>query len=647
MTCKNCLSPLAVLVVTFLMASSAPAESPVNDSPEIGTIFRSIETSERGFTDGWSFSRLTGEAEVYFPVSDALISAELVLDIAQSKVRDSQRSLRILAGDVVIYATDPDLLGTRDQLRIPIDPTMAEGDFLRIRVQYSGALSDDICVDERASGDFFRILPSSRLLMDMDEEALVRTEEVLRLQPEPMTVLLSEKAEYPANVLAAALRAATIFGAERGFVNYRDFLVESEKYWESGIISIDSATENAANVRSALRAELFSGLPGVSISGREPQDALELLRGNWAPVAGSDAVSIKKSSRTPQTEDSLSFAELGFDVRPFMSSGNSLHDFNFDIASVPAGQRIASISLVYTIAQDARAEGATIAMYLNDRLIGSQLVRDGERNRFEAELPEGLVARNNQLRVQILRPVVEGKCLVTMLPLPAQIHGGSQLNLTPKPSGATDFHDLRQQMQAEVEVLVADIGAFDAGDLQSIAPIFASVVPPSAHIKVVSEITAEASAPFVHIADTPLIGSAPALVYNDGDVELTTFDGELVLAGGSLQTLTSAQIVRVGDREGLWIRPAQGFELQPGEDRPVMLDQGDVALLDSDGVVVVTSSSRSDLIDIHYNEGQHILAVLNRYRLWFIGLAWIVLSIVTLEALRRTYASQRKSDGSN
>ena len=641
MTLKNCFSLLASSIVAVSMVSSALAVSPAYDASGTVAISRNIEVAERGFTNGWSFSRLNGEAEVYFPVSNALQSAELVLDIVQNRVTDSDRAIRVLVGDVVLFAADPERIGTRDQLRIPIDPALADGDFLRVRIQYSGAGNDDICVDELASGDFFRILPSSRLLLHMDETALNRPEDVLRLQPNSTIVLFSDAAQGSAEVLAAALRAATVFGGDRGFIDYRDGLVETGKLWESGVLSIESGTA-AANAGSTLQAKQLGGLPGVAISGRDPQDALDLLRGRWAPVAGSDELSVKQLFRTPNAEGTLSFARLGFDLRPFMSSGNSLRDFNFDIASIPVSQSITSVSLLYSIAQDARVEGATIAVYLNDTLIGSQPVRDGDLNWFEAEVPEGLLARDNQLRVQILRPLIEGQCLNTMLPLPAQIHGGSHFNLASKSGGDFDFHDLRQQMQAEVEVVVADPGAFGVGEIRGIAPIFASVVPPSARIRVVSDIAADSSVPFVHIADTPPVGSAPALVYDAGDVKFTTSEGELVLAGGSLVSLTSAQIVRVGNREGLWIRPAKGFQMQPIEKRPVMLDQGDVALLDREGVVVVTSTVRSDLIDIRYSEGQDILAILERYRLWLIGVAWIVLTIIALEALRRTYAAQRK-----
>ena len=82
------------------------------------------------------------------------------------------------------------------------------------------------------------------------------------------------------------------------------------------------------------------------------------------------------------------------------------------------------------------------------------------------------------------------------------------------------------------------------------------------------------------------------------------------------------------------------------DDRPLILDRGDLAVFGQDGVIVATSSDGSSLVDVVYPDRMSLSQLLAKYRPWIAGGFWLLLTLVVLVVFQRVYRARRASPGS-
>ena len=86
------------------------------------------------------------------------------------------------------------------------------GGFIAVGLSYSGALSDRVCVDERASGDFLEITAASSVTLQLDPSEIDTSAAFAGLRPANTRLAINGNDSLAA--LAAATRAAALFDAE-------------------------------------------------------------------------------------------------------------------------------------------------------------------------------------------------------------------------------------------------------------------------------------------------------------------------------------------------------------------------------------------------------------------------------------------------
>ena len=300
------------------------------------------------------------------------------------------------------------------------------------------------------------------------------------------------------------------------------------------------------------------------------------------------------------------------------------------------------VSLLVAAAQgpDANRDVSVIA-FMNNTIIGSGSLAGGEPQWFDFDIPAGLDARNNLLRIQVTRQAAGGECIYAPQSYPAQVLPGSSFTLAERNAPVQDFYLLRQDMQNGVDLMLNPALTQGSGEdlLARIAPTLASVIPASAELTPVDDL-AQGTAPFVVVSDLPPEGSDPRLRLDAGVVELRDAAGDLMYNGSDLNGFSMVQIVTVGTRTGLWLRPGSGAIPEPTQARPLILDRGDVALIDADGIALATTTTRGNLIDINYPEQRDIWEIINQYRTWIVLGIWLLITLVVIRILRSLYASR-------
>jgi len=306
-----------------------------------------------------------------------------------------------------------------------------------------------------------------------------------------------------------------------------------------------------------------------------------------------------------------------------------------------------SMSLHLTAAPGVGGQGTTAVAYLNGIIVGSGEILTGAPSWFEFDIPEGLFVRRNQLQVQVLRQRLGGNCLTTSLGYPAQILPGSRFNLEKHTRPAMQFLDLSQAMQGGIDLAIDRDGTESSAELLArLAPIVASIVPASASIRPVDLIQPlPGGAPFIVVGHKKPRGSNPSIEFENGSIQLNGTENELLFDRSDLDKMTVVQIVAIGDRSGLWIRPGSGAPPNPTADRPLLLDQGDIAVLNQTGIALATSTFRPDIVRVTYPNQQSFSKVLNKYWPWIIGGVWIIFTILILQFLRRLHVKGKMSDG--
>lgn len=178
------------------------------------TIVREISLSELGYADGLEFGRLSAEATLYFPVPDARpVTGGIVrLNLVHGATNGAERYLKISVANRVVRTQALDAEG--GALEVPV--TIGAGDvrdgFVTVGLRYSGAYSDRVCTDERVSGDFLTVAPTSGLALTIDPARIDSPRLLAAFMPRDVRIRFPEDA--PVDV-ALAMGAAAAFVARR------------------------------------------------------------------------------------------------------------------------------------------------------------------------------------------------------------------------------------------------------------------------------------------------------------------------------------------------------------------------------------------------------------------------------------------------
>ncbi len=268
-----------------------------------------------GYANGFRLSNLGGRREVYIPIPQGveLSLAEFVLVLDDVSAHDSRRSLEVLVNDRSLSAIALDGKSTGRIVRIPLAGVTPREGFLKLSFLYSGAATQDRCIDVRYVGDSLTVRPESAIQFEIGIAGAPNITATAAMMPQNVAILLSSPQPSPADIATALTlaRSLSVNGRRVTFHHGIDALPqliqrEDKRRWTRGLIvvgafdrvapSLDApaATLASANgplpVDNMLAAARIGGVPLLLVTDAASARAGRLL-GNPALAALRDTQS--------------------------------------------------------------------------------------------------------------------------------------------------------------------------------------------------------------------------------------------------------------------------------------------------------------------------------------------------------------------
>jgi hypothetical protein len=622
-----------------------------------------------GYSNGFRLSNLGGRRDVYIPVPQGieLNLAELVLVFDDVSAHDARRSLEILVNDRSVSAVALDGKSAGRTVRVALANATARDGFLKFSFLYSGAATQDRCIDVRYVGDSLTVRPESAVELEIGIAGAPNITATAALMPQDVAILLSNP-QLPAADIAAALtlaRSLAVTGRKVTFHHGVESLPELVKRedrhrWTRGLIVVGTldrmagridtpvatlaSAAGATPIDNTLAAARIGGVPVLLVTDAASARAGRLL-GNpsLAALRDTPAASVGQVTSPKGPTDRVSFDELG--LVPAQAEVFGRADLSVAIAgrALPNGTRPSRLVLDVMVAPDGAGEKAVVSAFVNERLLASTVAAIGEPTRLDFPLPDGLVGTVANIRATVQRRSAQGDCRFEPQGYPAEILGSSSVILSPVGSVAEDFSDLATLWANGIEVLIPAGTAMRPLTVVSLlADVLNGLSKESAPItvKYIDGAAPVPAAPFLVVSNVPPAGATQRVRFDRGRVVVADRAGRTRLDIGGIATGAVAQIVTSGAQPGLWIKPLSSDGALPISPA-VFLDRGDVAFLDKTGVALALSTERDTLLRISYPEQGSWLTFFERFRPWIVGGVWALITIVVLFALQRMYRRRR------
>jgi hypothetical protein len=646
-------------VVTAVPQSVAP-------EPPLKSLLVGVPFADVGFPNGFRLSNLGGHREVYIPVPQGieLNLAELVLAYDDVSAHEARRSVEILVNDRSVAALALDGKSSGHTLRIPLAAAVSRDGFLKLSFLYSGAATQDRCIDVRYVGDSLTVRPESAVEFEIGIAGVPNIAATAALMPKEVAILLSNSAPPAADIAATLTLARSLSATGRHITFYHGMdtmpeLVDRDDShrWTRGLIVVgafdgiadrlDAPVATLANatgagaIDSTLAAARIGGVPILLVTDPASARTGRLLDNpSLSALRDTPSASVGRVSAPKGPTDRVSFDALG--LVPAQADVFGRADLAVAIpgSTLPAGTRPSRLVLDLMVAPDGAGEKAVVSVFVNERLLASTVAAIGEPTRLDFALPDGLVGSVANIRAVIQRRSSQGDCRFEPQGYPAEILGSSSVILSVAGPVAHDFSDLATLWANGVEVLVPPTtSAHPLKVVAALADILNALSKETAPIAVKyigGSAVPSPGAPFIVVGDVPPAGAEQRVRFDRGRVAITDRAGYTLLDIGGLATGAVAQIVTSNTYPGLWIKPLAGDGSLPAP-LSITLDRGDVAFLDKTGVALALSTERDTLLRVSYTGPGSWLTNLDRFRSWIVGGVWLLLTFALLFMLQRIY----------
>jgi hypothetical protein len=648
----------------------APAAQAVPEPARPGGLLSTVSLADIGFLTGLRFANLGGRRDVFVPLPQAdVTSSELVLVFDDISAHEARRSLEVLVNDRTALALVLDGRSMGRSVRVPLSKIKAREGFLKLSFLYSGAATQDRCIDVRYVGDSLTIRPETAVEIDVGSNIALDVATTAALMPREVTIVLPGRRLAVADIATALTVARALAASGRdvnfhhGYAGVQNIVDASERRrWIRGIVVIGTLDDAAglldapvmtiagpAPTLGTLAAIRVAGAPALLVSDISAVRAGRLLASPSLGVTrGVTAASVGDTLSLPLPTDRVTFEQLG--VAPSQADVFGRADLTvaIDTRRLPTNTRAARILLDLMVAPDGAGEKAVVSGYVNDRLLGSTVAATGEPTHLDLALPDGLVGTSANIRAVVQRRSAQGDCRFEPQGYPAQILGSSSVVLAPADARADDFADLAPRWAGGVEVLLpAAIADQPTPTLGLVAAVLSALSPEGAPVAVT--LTARNAAPtpsaaFLAVSERPPEGATPQVRFDRGRVTVVDRSGRTLLDVGGFEAGAVAQVVTVNENPGLWIKPLAGEDALPVP-RDLKLERGDVAFLDTSGVALAMSTERDTLIQISYPDQVSWLTVAERFRSWIVASLWLLATVAFLFVLQRMFR-RRPADAS-
>jgi hypothetical protein len=630
-----------------------------------------ITLADIGFVSGLRFSNLGGRQELFLPLPPGIDIGASVLNLSVDDVTayEARRSLEILVNDRSAGAVALDGKSMNRQIRVPLQNAKSIAGYLKLTFSYSGAATQDRCIDVRSIGDSLTVRPESSIEIEIGPRPLdVAT--TAALLPRNVAIVLSGRTLGSAD-LAGALtigRALRSTGRKVSFHHGFDSVNElgkrdDSRRWTQGLVLIGEPSEIAPYIEASgprvagpavpslgsLTAVRAAGLPAIVVTDADRVRAAKLLASSLlSALRGVPAATVGDTDLIKVSSSRVTFDQLN--LAPAVADVFGRADITFAIAarSLPAGTKAARLALDVMVAPDGAGEKAVASVFINDRLLGSAVAAVGEPTKFDLGLPDGLIGTMMNVRVVVQRRSGQGDCRFEPQGYPAQVLGSSAVVLADASDKPHDFADLSAWWANGVEVwLPSPATDRPATAMALLSDTLAALSPPSAEIVVKFTSNGDTpvpTAPFIAVSAKPPTGAAPRVRFDQGRVVVADKNNKTLLNLGGFSGGAVAQVVIAGSQPGLWLKPLASDNTLPAPEE-LRLDRGDVAFVDQSGVALAMSSERDTLVRITYPDNVSWLQVAERFHPWLIGAIWALITVAFLFGLQRVLRRRAATAG--
>jgi hypothetical protein len=595
---------------------------------------------------------------VPLPQGADVAARELVLMVDDLSAHEARRSLEILLNDRSVAAISLDGNGGARTIRIPLGYARPRDGFLKFSFLYSGAATPDRCIDVRYVGDSLTVRPETAVEVEVVFPGSPDVATTAALMPRDVTVVVPGRRLTLADMVAALTAARSLANSGRrvifdqGFEKLQRLARQENGRWQRGIVAVGTLQEVLGHLDAPIAtvagppptfgtivAGRVAGLPILVISDANAVRAGRLLASPALTAArGLEAVTIGAAATPRSGTNQVDFERLGIVLPQADVFGRADLPVMVDNRMLPAGTRPSRLLLDVMVAPDGAGEKAVVSAFVNERLLGSTVAASGEPTRLDLPLPEGLVGTVAGIRVVVQRRSAEGDCRFQPQGYPAQILGSSAIVLAPADAQARDFFDLVAHWVNAVEIVVpASASDRPLAVLDLLSDVLVALVPENAALRLTvaaQGVAPSPTGPFIAVSELPPAGSTPRVRFDRGRVAVADRSGHTILDLGGFSGGAVAQVINVGAKPGLWIKPlaADGMLPTPAAAR---LDRGDVAFVDRSGVALAISTERDLLVRVIYPDHVSWLTVADRFRPWIIGSLWLLATVAFLFGLQR------------
>ena len=408
--------------------------------------------------------------------------------------------------------------------------------------------------------------------------------------------------------------------------------------WRARALDLSSRTPAAKEVRLAT----VFGRPVIVVAPDAGAKAAGLFGAYWNKVAVSPLMVVQAADEPVGDTSAVSLKYLGGKPGSFDVLAHADWNTTFDIGAVAADGRLpATLVLDVAAAPSAARTPPVVAIFMNDILLGAkQLEANGNRERITAPVPAYSLAARNLLRVSFTRQLASDRCRETPEAYPVSVLPSSHM-LLEKVTPSDDFTGMVSRYAAGAHVMVpASYLADSANSLPRVVRLAATtgVSPANARFTAVNGDAAPSPGGSFLALDLPFKDTKSRVKLDAGHVVMASGDNKVFLDVTGLNKVGIAEVVKFGGDTGVWYRNAG--QQPPSMDKAMLLGQGDVAIIGSNGLIGEINTS--DPTGRGVVGGQHRPWMFSFSFWWLVPVLVMALLILLLVFASR---SRRRSNG--
>ena len=649
-------------LVSHATAVEAAATAPVA-ALKSNSISAAITLADIGFANGLRFANLGGQHELYVPLpqDSDVVASNLMLVLDDFIAYEAKRNFEVQVNSRTVATIVLDGKGRNRAVQVPLSGAKPKNGYVKLTFLYSGAVTPDHCIDVRYVGDSLIVKPETAVEVDVGQAGQLDVPTTAALMPHEVAVVLPGR-HLATTELATALtvgRALITSGRRVIFYDGFDGIPELAKrdeagHWARGIVLVGPLADFTGIIDSpiatvagdihrfgSIDAVRVHGLPALVISDADSVRAARLFGTPMlAATRGVISASVGQVAPVNQPKDRVTFDQLGVPPEEVEVFGRAELSVIVDSRRLPGGTYPTRLALDVMVAPDGGGAKAVVSVFVNERLLGSEVASATEATHLDLPLPDGLVGTAANIRVVIERDIARGDCRFGPQGYPAQILGSSALLLGSVGVVARDFADLTSHFAHGIDVLLpAAAGDQPTRMLGILAELASNLSPDTAPLNVsyaAAGTPPVPEAPFITVSDVPPVGAVPRVNFDRGRVVVVDPTGRTLLDLGGFAGGAVIQVLEANSAPGLWVKP-----LSPNGQAPsppeFHLDHGDVAFVDDKGVALAMSTEHDNLVKISYPDQVSWLTVAERFRSWIIGALWLLVTAALLLTLQRFF----------